>query len=69
MSIYQIIGAEMKQQRKIIGETQEQIAEKLFISAKHYSRLEKGRAYISLDLLNSFAKLHQLNITHFLKGV
>jgi len=53
---YKIMGKRIKQQRKIAKITQEELAEKLNISASYQSRLERGATKISLELLVKIAE-------------
>ncbi|MBR3769804.1 MAG: helix-turn-helix transcriptional regulator, partial [Lachnospiraceae bacterium] len=52
MSDYKIeMGKRLKEKRKALGLTQEQLAEKLNISIKHYGGVERGIAGLSIENL------------------
>ena len=65
MSIHENICAKLKTARKKCGETQNQVADKLYITSKHYGRIERGQSRISIDLLNEFAEMYGVEIAHF----
>ena len=65
MSIQERICAKMKRARNASGRTQNQVAEKLFITPRHYGRIERGQVNISLDLLSAFAEIHGIEPSHF----
>lgn len=51
----EILGARIKELRKAKGLSQEQLAEKVDIEAKHVSRLELGKNYPSITTLEQIA--------------
>jgi len=55
-----------QQLRKENGLTQEQLAEKLFVSRTAISKWESGRGYPSLDYLKSISKLFSISIDDLL---
>lgn len=66
---YQQIGSRIKQVRKRRGLTQEQLAEKMYVSVGYISQLERGVTKINLDTLGEIATLLNCEITHFISGV
>ena len=58
---YKIIGKRIKDQRKNLKLTQEDLAEKLELSASYQSRLERGATKISLETLVRIAE--HLNVS------
>ena len=51
MKITEIFGANVKFYRKKLGISQEELAEKLDITAKHLSTIETGSTFVSASLL------------------
>lgn len=62
------IGIRLKQARKNKNFTQEQIAEALDISQKHYSEAERGLAGLSVGHLIEFSELLSVSLDYLLKG-
>ena len=58
----------LQQLRKEHGFTQEQLAEKIFVSRTGVSKWESGRGYPSLDYLKSISKLFSVSIDDLLSG-
>lgn len=58
----------LQQLRKENGFTQEQLAEKIFVSRTAVSKWESGRGYPSLDYLKSISKLFSISIDDLLSG-
>jgi len=58
----------LQQIRKENGLTQEQLAEKIFVSRTAVSKWESGRGYPSLDYLKSISKLFSISIDDLLSG-
>ena len=54
------IGANMREMRKRAGLTQAQVAEKLNISTKHFSAIERGEENPSLKVLIDTAQLFHI---------
>lgn len=50
-----LVGERIKALRKQAGLTQEQLAEQVGLDARHLSRLEVGRHFLSLDSLERIA--------------
>ena len=55
------IGQKIKQLRRNIGLTQEQLAEKIGIDNKLLSRIETGRCFPSLKITNELTKIFRFN--------
>lgn len=60
-----LIGARIKEFRKQAGLTQEQLAEKVDLDARHLSRLEVGRHFPSLDSLERIAAALNVPLAEF----
>ena len=56
------LGEKIKKARKNAGLTQEQLAEKLFVSRVTVSKWETGRGYPNLDSLKLISKLFSVSI-------
>ena len=50
-----LLGARIKEIRKARGLTQEQLAEMIDVEQKHVSRIESGKNYPTIDLLEKMA--------------
>jgi len=50
-----LLGARIKEIRKARGLTQEQLAEMIDVEQKHVSRIESGKNFPSIDLLEKMA--------------
>lgn len=69
MTDYKIeIGKRMKNKRKELHLTQEQMAEKLDISVKHYSGVERGVAGLSVENLIETSEILGMNLDYLIKG-
>lgn len=62
------MGKRMKKQRKLLNMTQEQLAEKLNISVKHYGGVERGNAGLSLENLIEVSDILGINLDYLIKG-
>lgn len=62
------MGKRLSVYRKNLHLTQEQVAEMLDISLKHYSELERGVTGISVDGLISLSDKLGINIDYLLRG-
>lgn len=60
------IGEKLKLLRKIKGYTQEELAEKLFISRKAYANLENNSTKIDLDRLKNIATVYEIELEDIL---
>ena len=54
--IRKVLGTNVKYYRFLIGYTQEQLAEKAYISPRYISDIENGKGNIPLDTLENIAK-------------
>lgn len=69
MDNFQIdMGMRMKAARKELHLTQEDMAEKLGVSVKHYSGIERGVAGISLDTLVNVSNILNVSLDYLVKG-
>jgi len=59
----------MKADRKQLKLTQEDLAEKLSISASFQSRVERGATKISLELLGKFSETLNISLSELITGV
>jgi len=59
------IGARIKELRRQAGLTQEQLAERVGLDARHLSRLEVGRNFPSLDSLERIAVALNVALVEF----
>ena len=59
---YRLIGSRIKAKRKLIGFTQEKLAEKLDVTVGYVSQLERGVTKISLNLLANISVILGCNI-------
>lgn len=62
------IGLRMKKARKSLRLTQENMAEKLDISVKHYGDVERGNAGVSLENLIEISNILNLSLDYLIKG-
>lgn len=62
------MGERMKKQRKLLHMTQEQLAEKLNISVKHYGGVERGNAGLSLENLVLVSDILGIDLDYLIKG-
>lgn len=60
-----LIGARIKEIRKATGLSQETLAERIGIDAKHLSRLEVGKGFPSLDTLERMAQALGVELREF----
>ncbi len=69
MENYKIgMGKRMKKQRKLLHMTQEQVAEKLNISVKHYGGVERGNAGLSIENLIVVSDILGINLDYLIRG-
>lgn len=69
MKDYRIdIGKRMKARRNELHFTQEQMAEKLDISVKHYNGVERGVAGLSVENLIETSEILGMNLDYLIKG-
>ncbi len=62
------MGLRIKEQRKKLRLTQEETAEKLEISVKHFSEVERGLTGLSIDNLIKLSNLFGISIDYIVKG-
>ena len=62
------LNEKLQQLRKENGFTQEQLAEKIFVSRTAVSKWESGRGYPSLDYLKSISKLFSISLDDLLSN-
>ena len=67
MNLNAMIGLKIATLRKQHGMTQEQLAEKLEISIKHCSSVERGLSCLSLEKLIEIANLFDVSLDFLLK--
>lgn len=58
----ELLGARIKELRRLRGLSQEQLSERVDIDPKHLSRIEVGSSYPSLDTLEKIAKALNVEI-------
>ena len=69
MEDYKIaMGKRMKKQRKLLHMTQEQIAEKLNVSVKHYGEVERGNAGLSIENLILVSNILGIDLNYLIRG-
>lgn len=61
MNVKKILGSNLTRYRKRINLNQEQLSEKLDITTKHLSNIERGNDFISAPLLEKISKV--LNVS------
>ena len=62
------MGKRLKEKRKALGLTQEQLAEKLNISIKHYGGVERGIAGLSIENLIELSNILGVSLDYLIKG-
>lgn len=62
------MGKRLKEKRKALGLTQEQLAEKLNISIKHYGGVERGIAGLSIENLVELSNILGVSLDYLIKG-
>lgn len=60
-----LLGARIKELRKLRGLSQERLAEMINIDPKHLSRIEVGRSFPSMDTLSEIAKALKTELKDF----
>ena len=63
------MGERMKAQRKLMHLTQEQMAERLDISIKHYSEAERGIIGLSVENLIKTSEILGISLDYLIKGI
>lgn len=62
------MGLRIKKQRKSIKLTQEEMAEMLDISVKHFSEVERGLSGLSIENLIKLSNIFGVSIDYIVKG-
>ena len=62
------MGLRIKNRRKKLSMTQEEMAEKLNISVKHFSEVERGIAGLSIENLIKVSDVLGLSLDYIIKG-
>lgn len=65
----QSIGSRLRKKRKQLHLTQENMAEKLNISIKHYGEVERGNAGLSLENLVEVSDILDVSLDYLIKGI
>ena len=65
---FKLIGERIKSARKEKGYTQENISERLGVATVYLSRIETGKAKVSLKRLAEIAQILDKNISEFVTG-
>lgn len=69
MTDYKIeMGIRLKEKRKALHLTQEQMAEKLNVSIKHYGGVERGVAGLSIENLIEASNILGIDLDYLIKG-
>lgn len=63
------MGQRLKLQRKLCHLTQEQLAEKIDISIKHYSEAERGITGLSVENLIKVSEILGISLDYLLRGI
>ena len=61
-------GERIKVLRKAYGYTQEELADKLNISAGHIGKIETGSKGVSIDLMIDLAEIFQVSLDYLILG-
>lgn len=69
MELNSLIGSKIAKLRKERNMTQEQLAEKLDISIKHCSAVERGLSSLSLEKLIDVSKLFDVSLDYLVKDI
>jgi transcriptional regulator with XRE-family HTH domain len=67
--IKNIVGARIRNRRNALVMSQDELAQHMNRRREHITRLETGRAAISIDVLLSLSKALAVHPFYFLKGV
>ncbi len=62
------MGKRIKEQRKALGLTQQDIYEKIDVSQNHYSRIENGHVGVSLEVLVQLSDILNISVDYILTG-
>ena len=69
MDVKHLFGKNLRSCRKLRGLSQEQLAEKVNVSAKHIGALESGSSFVSAALLEQFSAVLHVPLTAFFSPV
>lgn len=61
----ELLGARIKELRKVCGLSQEQLAEKIGVEPRHMSRIEVGKNYPTIDRLEKIAEALNVPLKDF----
>ena len=64
MEIKQLLGRNIKRFRKNKHLSQDQLSEKIDISVKHLSKIERGLTFVSADLLEKLSYSLNVSVAH-----
>ncbi len=64
-STKELLGARIKELRKIRGLTQDKLSQKVNIDPKHLSRIAVGGSFPSLDTLDKLANVLKVDLSAF----
>ena len=64
-----LIGCRIKDRRTFLNMTQEMLAEKSDTSIEHISRIENGRANVSLEMLDRLCSVLEMDLGTLFTGV
>lgn len=62
------MGHRIKYQRKLLKFTQEEMAEQLGISVKHFSEVERGLTGLSIENLVKLSRILGMSLDYMIKG-
>lgn len=62
-----LFGENLRRCRKLSGLSQEQLADRVGVSAKHIGAIETGSSFVSAELLESFAEVLSVNASQFFR--
>lgn len=66
---YKEMGERIKAKRKLIGITQEKLAEEIDVSPSYISEIERGSSICSLEILVAIANVLDLNLDNLVNGI
>lgn len=65
---HKLIGRHLRTARERKGLTQDQVAERLDVSAKHYGHIERGARKASLEMLGQLCEVLDVSLEELLAG-
>ncbi len=63
MDVKKLLGRNIKKYRKSLNLSQEELAEKLNISPKHLSNIERGRKFASAELIGKLSDTLKISVS------